>query len=236
MSSSYHPQIDGQSERVNQCLETFLQCFVHSCPKKWKDWLSTVEFWYNTSFHSALNQSPLEALYDRRSRLLGIDPPPAAEGKLADWLQERSAMTELIRQHLVPAQDRMKKQADKNRTECEFAVRAMVYLKLQSYVQSSVLPRANLKLSFKYFGPFKVLERTGNVDHSAIHPVIHVSQLKLAAGFKGLVSDQLPSNALQYRVPMQVLQSRLVDRGRFSSHASSGEVVGAACLAGHLGG
>jgi hypothetical protein len=144
---------------------------------------------------------------------LGIDPPPAAEGKLADWLQERSAMTELIRQHLVPAQDRMKKQADKNRTECEFAVRAMVYLKLQSYVQSSVLPRANLKLSFKYFGPFKVLERTGNVDHSAIHPVIHVSQLKLAAGFKGLVSDQLPSNALQYRVPMQVLQSRLVDRG-----------------------
>jgi hypothetical protein len=37
MSSSYHPQTDGQSKRVNQCLETFLRCFVHSCPKKWKD-------------------------------------------------------------------------------------------------------------------------------------------------------------------------------------------------------
>jgi hypothetical protein len=114
--------------------------------------------------------------------LLGIDPPPAADGKLADWLQERAVMTELIRQHLVRAQDRMKKQADKNRTEHEFAVGTMVYLKLQPYVQSSVLPRANLKLSFKYFGPFKVLEKIRKVayrlelpDHSAIHPMIHVS-------------------------------------------------------------
>jgi hypothetical protein len=36
MSSSYHPQSDGQTERVNQCLETFLRCFVHTCPRKWK--------------------------------------------------------------------------------------------------------------------------------------------------------------------------------------------------------
>jgi hypothetical protein len=141
-----------------------------------------MEFWYNTSFHSALGRSPFQALCGRRPRLLGIDPPPAADGKLADWLQERAVMTELIRQHLLRAQDRMKKQADKNRTEHEFAVGTMVYLKLQPYVQSSVLPRANLKLSFKYFGPFKVLEKIGKVayrlelpDHSAIHPMIHVS-------------------------------------------------------------
>jgi hypothetical protein len=44
MSSSYHPQMDGQTERVNQCLETFLRCFVHACPKKWKTWLAAAEF------------------------------------------------------------------------------------------------------------------------------------------------------------------------------------------------
>lgn len=40
MSSAYHPQTDGQSKRVNQCLETFLRCFVHACPNSWSQWLS----------------------------------------------------------------------------------------------------------------------------------------------------------------------------------------------------
>jgi hypothetical protein len=57
MSSSYHPQTDGQTERLNQCLETFLRCTVHACPTKWFRWLPLAEFWYNTSFHSALGRS-----------------------------------------------------------------------------------------------------------------------------------------------------------------------------------
>jgi len=53
MSSAYHPQSDGQTERVNQCLETFLRCFIHACPSSWSQWISLTEFWYNTSEHSA---------------------------------------------------------------------------------------------------------------------------------------------------------------------------------------
>jgi transposase InsO family protein len=44
MSSAYHPQTDGQTERVNQCLETYLRCFVHACPTKWMSWLSLAKF------------------------------------------------------------------------------------------------------------------------------------------------------------------------------------------------
>jgi len=46
MSTAYHPQSDGQTERVNQCVETFLRCFVHACQQKWRQWLDQAEFWY----------------------------------------------------------------------------------------------------------------------------------------------------------------------------------------------
>jgi hypothetical protein len=97
-------------------------------------------------------------------------------------------------------------------------VGTMVYLKLQPYVQSSVMPRVNQKLSFRYFGPYGVLKRIGSVAYrlrlletSSIHPVVHVSQLKLAAGFKGVVSASLPSPSSQFRLPVKVLSSQMVD-------------------------
>jgi hypothetical protein len=73
MSSSYHPQTDGQTKRVNQCMETYLRCFVHACATKWLHWLSLAEFWYNTSFHSAIQRSPFEVLYGFLPRRFGLD-------------------------------------------------------------------------------------------------------------------------------------------------------------------
>ena len=53
-SSSYHPQSDGQSERVNQCLENYLRCMCSEHPSHWSNWLPTAELWYNTNFHTSL--------------------------------------------------------------------------------------------------------------------------------------------------------------------------------------
>ncbi|KAK1582949.1 hypothetical protein Q3G72_019736 [Acer saccharum] len=63
MSSSYHPQTDGQMEVVNGTLEQYLRCFTHEQPKKWLDWIPWAEFSYNTTIHSATKLSPFEAVY-----------------------------------------------------------------------------------------------------------------------------------------------------------------------------
>ena len=57
-SSSYHPQYDGKNEIVNTCLEGYLRCFVSDKQKQWFKWLPLVEWWYNTSFHTATKMTP----------------------------------------------------------------------------------------------------------------------------------------------------------------------------------
>lgn len=76
---------------------------------------------------------------------------------LESWLKERAAMTDLMQQHLLRAQQRMKHQEDKNRSERSFQVGDMVFLKLQPYIQQSVAARGNQKLAFRFFRPYKVL-------------------------------------------------------------------------------
>lgn len=98
MSSSYHPQTDGQTERVNQCLEAYLRCFCHACPSKWMQWLPLSEYWYNTSMHSALGKSPFEVLYNRSPRQLGISlADTCSVPDLDSWLAERDLMTRLLK-------------------------------------------------------------------------------------------------------------------------------------------
>lgn len=205
LSSSYHPQTDGQTERVNQCLETYLKCFVHACPSRWSQWLSLAEYWYNTCPHTALGRSPFEVLYGFPPRHFGLDPTDAvAVPDLQSWLEERSLMHDLIRQHLLRAQSRMKRQADKGRSEREFTEGDLVFLKLQPYVQSSISRRSNQKLSFKFFGPFRVLARVGAAAYrlelpaySHVHPVFHVSQLKRSPG-NLQVTPSLPSDLVEF--------------------------------------
>jgi hypothetical protein len=67
-SSTYHPQIDGQTERVNHILEDMLQACVLNYPDKWDKCLPLAEFTYNNSYQESFRMAPFEALYGRRCR------------------------------------------------------------------------------------------------------------------------------------------------------------------------
>jgi hypothetical protein len=87
------------------------------------------EFWYNTAYHSALGCTPFEVLYGQSQRHLGIaNLRNCSVPELEQWMKERELLNRLIQQHLLRAQQRMKDQADKNRSERSFQEGEMVYM------------------------------------------------------------------------------------------------------------
>jgi hypothetical protein len=139
ISSAYHAQSDGQTERINQYLKTYLRCAASS-PTQWLKWLPLAELWYNSCYHNSLKYSPLKALY-------GFDPSFGPLPTLADtennsvrtMLLERQQFLELLKQNLARTQAKMKVSTDAKRTDRSFQVGKLVLLKLQPYAQSSVV-------------------------------------------------------------------------------------------------
>src|SRR5271170_63209 len=65
ISTAYHPQTDGQTERMNQVIETYLRTFINHHQNDWKDWISLAEFSYNNSTHATTKQTPFFVNYGR---------------------------------------------------------------------------------------------------------------------------------------------------------------------------
>ena len=186
-STAYHPQTDGQTEVTNKTLETYLRCMTSDSPHSWSSWLPLAEWWYNTTFHSAIRSTPYEIIYRQPPVHMPYLPGESSSPSVDRTLQKREPVIDLMKFHLLRAQNRMKQYAAARRSVREFKIGDYVYLKLQRYRQHSLKGR-NIphKLSPRYYGPFLVLDRVGSRAYklelpptTSIHNVFHVSQLKI---------------------------------------------------------
>ncbi|GJX42597.1 putative reverse transcriptase domain-containing protein [Tanacetum coccineum] len=186
MSTAYHPETDGQSERTIQTLEDMLRACVIDFGKGWVKHLPLAEFSYNNSYHASIKAAPYEALYGRKCRS-PVCWAEVGEAQLTgpELIQETTEKIVLIKQRMQAAQDRQKSYADRKRKPMEFEVGDRVMLKVSPW-KGVVRFGKRGKLNPRYVRPFRVLAKVGKVAYrlelpqelSRVHHTFHVSNLK----------------------------------------------------------
>ncbi|GKA40204.1 putative reverse transcriptase domain-containing protein [Tanacetum coccineum] len=186
MSTAYHPETDGQSERTIQTLEDMLRACVIDFGNGWEGHLPLIEFSYNNSYHASIKAAPFEALYGRKCR------SPVCWAEVGDarltgpeLVHETTEKIVQIKHRMQAARDRQKSYADVRRKPLEFQVGDRVMLKVSPW-KGVVRFGKRGKLNPRYIGPFKVLAKVGTVAYrlelpqqlSRVHSTFHVSNLK----------------------------------------------------------
>nr|GEW69912.1 putative reverse transcriptase domain-containing protein [Tanacetum cinerariifolium] len=186
MSTAYHPETDGQSERTIQTLEDMLRACAIDFGKGWVNHFPLVKFSYNNSYHASIKAAPYEALYGRKCHS-PVCWTEVGEAQILGpkLIQETTEKIVQIKQRMQAAHDRQKSYADLKRKLMEFQVRDKVMLKVSPWKGAVRFGKWG-KLNPRYVGPFKVLERVGDVAYkinlpeelSRVHNTFHVSNLK----------------------------------------------------------
>ncbi|KAL0559002.1 hypothetical protein IC582_003591 [Cucumis melo] len=216
-STAFHPQTDGQTERLNQVLEDMLRACALEFPGSWDSHLHLMEFAYNNSYQATIGMTPFEALYGRCCR------SPVCWGEVGEQrlmgpelVQSTNEAIQKIRSRMHTAQSRQKSYADVRRKDLEFEIGDRVFLKVAPMKGVLRFERRG-KLSPRFVGPFEILERIGPVAYrlalppslSTVHDVFHVSMLRKYVPDPSHVVDYEPleidENLSYVEQPVEVL-------------------------------
>ncbi|KAL0549980.1 hypothetical protein IC582_014475 [Cucumis melo] len=216
-STAFHPQTDGQTERLNQVLEDMLRACALEFPGSWDSHLHLMEFAYNNSYQATIGMAPFEALYGRCCR------SPVCWGEVGEQrlmgpelVQSTNEAIQKIRSRMHTAQSRQKSYADVRRKDLEFEIGDKVFLKVAPMKGVLRFERRG-KLSPRFVGPFEILERIGPVAYrlalppslSAVHDVFHISMLRKYVPDPSHVVDYEPleidENLSYVEQPVEVL-------------------------------
>ena len=183
---AFHPQKDGQAERVIQVLEEMLRSCVINNEGSWDRHMPLVEFVYNNSFQLSIGMAPYEALYGRKCRT-PLCWKKLSEKKIIglDLIQETEEKVKMIRERLKVATDRQKSYADSKRKDSRYKIDEKVFLKVSPWKKVMRFGK-NDKLSPRFIGSYGVIEKVGPVAYQLalppelenIHNVFHLSMIK----------------------------------------------------------
>ncbi|GJY14837.1 putative nucleotidyltransferase, ribonuclease H [Tanacetum coccineum] len=185
-STSFHPQTDGQTERVNALLELYLRHYVSANQHDWAKLLDVAQFSYNMQQSEATRKSPFKLVTGRQPLTPNAlaasyeGSSPTTYKTMKEWHEQ----ADLARASLDKAAKKMKKWADEKKRHIEFEVGDQVMVKLLPQ-QFKSLRKVHKGLIRRYEGHFPVIGRVGNVSYRVqlppklkIYPVFHVSFLK----------------------------------------------------------
>ena len=194
LSTVFHPQTDGQTERQNSTIEAYLWAFVNYEQNDWARLLPMAEFAYNNAKNTSTGYTPFElncGFHPRVSYKEDVDP--RSRSKTADQLAtELQTLMSVCRENLQHAQELQKRYHDKYAKLKSYAPGDKVWLN-SKYIKT----KWNRKLEFKFFGPFRVLHPVGKQAYKLelpkrwrIHDVFHVSLLEQDTTRKGRVDEK----------------------------------------------
>lgn len=187
MSTAFHPQTDGQTERMNRTLEEMLRAYSSYKQDNWDEYLPAAEFAYNNSKQPSTEHTPFE---------LDCGQHPTTPSSLAakkntqvpavdDFLSHWSTMIQIAKDNLMIAQERQVKYANQHRRYEKFKVGDKVLLSTQHINSPIDKNRPTKKLAPKYIGPYKIVTAISTTaykldlpENLKIHPVFHISLLK----------------------------------------------------------